>query len=183
MGDKFLMLGLLIVAGGLVSVGFGYAAHRRDLALQNWPTVPGTIVSCKIVQATEGRLRAPAHSAAPRPEADYQFSQVWTLEVEYRYTVQGVARTGHRATSGHWVEPVLPGNPEPGPRLQGLRAQWVEGAAVAVHYDPAQPAESYLAHVESPGKDSLFRTGLGLVITGLIVVLGGQWVFRHGAAH
>jgi len=29
MGDKFLMLGLLIVAGGLVSVGFGYAAPRR----------------------------------------------------------------------------------------------------------------------------------------------------------
>jgi hypothetical protein len=179
MGPKVMLIALVVFFGGVVSIAFGYAAHRRDLALRRWPTAIGRIVSCKIIQTTDARLRAPAHSAAPRPEPDYKFIDVWAMDVEYRYTVDGVERTGYRATSSRLVENMRKDNPEPGVQLKTLQAQFPAESPVRVHYDPANPTESYLAYIDSPGKRSLFKTGVGLAVVGLAIGIAGKVLFRQ----
>src|SRR5579863_4281619 len=89
MSDKLLLLGFFIAIGGAASLAFGYAAHRRDLALKRWPTTTGTLVSSEIIRTTQARLRTPAHDRLPRPEPDYKVVDVWALDVAYLYTVEG----------------------------------------------------------------------------------------------
>ena len=178
MSNKLLQLGLLILAGGFASMAFGLAAQRRDMALKRWPAVPGQVVSSRIGQTTEAQFVAPAHSATPRSEPDYKLNPVWAVQVEYRYQVAGTDFTAYRATSCHLVEQVQAGAPEPGEPLNSVLAQCPAGARVQVHYNPANPAESYLIYLASPGIMPLFKTGGLLIGVGLLIGLAGRLWFR-----
>ncbi len=178
MVPKLTFLALLIISGGLASFAFGLAAHRRDLALKRWPAVPGQVVSSRIGQTTEAQFLAPAHSATPRSEPDYKMNPVWAVQVEYRYQVAGTDYTAYRATSCHLVEQIPAGEAQPGAQLNSVLAQCPAGARVQVHYNPANPAESYLFYLASPGIMPLYKTGSLLIGVGLLIGLAGRLWFR-----
>jgi hypothetical protein len=97
------------------------------------------------------------------------------MDVEYRYKVDAVEYHGTRATSCHWVED-LSTNPDPSIRLQALAAELNAGAVTLIHYDPANPADSYIKYEGSPATISLFRTGVVVVVVGLVVAVTGKLV-------
>jgi hypothetical protein len=43
------------------------------------------------------------------------------------------------------------------------------GAATLIHYDPANPAESYIKYEDSPETMSLLRLGVVLAVIGFVV--------------
>jgi hypothetical protein len=176
---KMSLLGIVIIIGGIASLAFGYAANRRDKALQKWPSALGFVISSKIAQTSQARLQSPAHNRLPRSKPDYRQVNVWAIEAEYRFAVLGREYLGFRATSNPIVDEVRDKAAGPGMTLRVLRAKIPEGMQVPVYYNPDDPKESYLLFVESPRKKSLFRIGISLVLAGSAIVfvsriLGGQ---------
>ena len=176
---KLYLLGLVIAIGGAASLAFGYVQHQRDAMLGRWPAVTGRIVSSQIVRTTQARLRTPARDALPPSKPEYQMAAVWALDVEYHYTVNGRDHTGYRATSNLVVQDIRREGDGPGERLRALAARLPAGASVPVHYDPADPRESYLLHVDSPGKAPLVRTGVALLAVAAAIVVGARLVLRR----
>jgi hypothetical protein len=175
MGEKLVFLGLFIVFGGALAAAFSFSAYRSDLALKGWPAVQGTLLSSKLAQTTEARRRQPNRNGAPQPALDVDLVPVWAMDVEYGYTVDAVGYQGTRATSRHWVED-LSTHPAPSPQLQGLAAALNTGAATLIHYDPANPAQSYIKYERSPETMSNFRLGVVLAVIGLGVAAIGKLV-------
>lgn len=178
MADKIMFLGLFILFGGAVSLAFGFAAQRRESAMRKWPTVPGTVVSSEIVRTVDARLRPPVYSRPAPTKPTYRVQDVWALDVSYRYVVNGTEQGGYRATSSRLVEKIGNGDAGPGEALRALQARLPAGAAVPVHYDPANPAESYLFYRDGMGGKSRFRTGFALVLIGAVIAIAGKAAVR-----
>ncbi len=179
MTDKILPLASIIAFGGAVSLAFGYAAHRREVAMKGWPTVQGMVVSSKIVQTLDARLRTPAYSRLAPSKPSYNISDVWAVDVEYKYTVNGTEYGGYRATSSRVVQKIdKKDGSQPGAELCALQSRFHAGSAAQVHYDPANPGESYLDYRESPENGSLFKTGFGLLLAGALIFIAGKLAFR-----
>jgi hypothetical protein len=178
MGDKLLQLAFVIAVGGAGALAFGYAAYRRDMVLKQWPSTSATMVFSKIVRTTQARLRSHARDRQRATEPDYKIVDVWALDVQYQYVVNGRDLTGYRATANLLVEGIRKQDTGPGERLRALSAQLPPGAVVPVHYDPGDPSESYLLYIDSPGRATLFRTGAVLAAIGLAVALGSRLLVR-----
>ena len=166
-----MILGLLMVSGGAVSIALGYSVQRRDQVLKNWPSVPGTVVSCSIVKTTQARLRVPATRGGASPEPTYRQDPVWAIVVEYHYSVDGKMHTGHEATSALLLENVRGNESAPSDRMRSLAARISPEAHADVHYDSVDPHQSYLIYIDDPGKARLFQTG-GICMIGGILVAG-----------
>jgi hypothetical protein len=178
MGDKLLQLALAIAVLGVATLAFGYAAYRRDMVLKQWPFVPATIISSKIIRTTQARLRSHARDPQPPAEPDYKIVDVWALDVAYQYVVSGREITGYQATANLLVEDVGKQDTGPGTRLQGLISQLPAGAVVPAHYNPTDPSESYLLYIDSPGRAPLFRAGAVLTAIALAAAIGSRLLVR-----
>jgi len=178
MDDKIMVLGCFVAFGGAVSLAFGLAAQRRESAMMKWPTVPGAILSSKIIQTVDARLRPPVYSRPAPTKPSYKLQEVWALDAEYQYDVNGVKLRGSRATSCRFVQEIGKGCSGPGEALQSLLSQIPAGSKVRVHYDPANPSESYLIYQDSPEKKSLFKTGFALVLVGAMIAFAGKYAIR-----
>ena len=164
-------LALVTISGGLASFVFAFTAHRRDVTLKRWTTVPGKIVSSSINKTTEAQFMSSSRLATPASGPNYKINIVWTVQVEYHYHVANTDYIGYRATSCHISEKVRTDVLEPGQSLKSILAQCSKDAQVQVHYNPTNPSESYLIYMASPGIRPLLRTGSFLIGAGLLMYL------------
>ena len=178
MADKIIILGLFVFFGGAVSLALGLASQRRESAMKKWPTVQGTMVSSQVVRTVDARLRSPAYSRLTPSDTGYDMFDVWALDVAYSYVVEGAAYEGARAVSSWLVQKIEKGTDVPCAELREIQAQFPAGAEVPVHYDPANPAESYLFYRRSPQADSNLKTGLALALVGGVMAVASR-VFFH----
>ena len=174
MADKLFIIGIFIGVGGLASLGFGYATDQRDKILKQWPSTDGTILTSEIVRTTQALARSPAHSVTAPTDPGYRYVNVWALDVEYRYRVNGQQYTGKRATANLIVERIWKEDQAPSPDIRRLQAQMPVSANLPVHYDSSNPRDSYVIYTESPGKLRLFRTGSILLVIGVLVAIASK---------
>jgi hypothetical protein len=176
MAGKVLLMGLLILAGGIVSIVIGYSARSRDQLLKKWPTVQGTILNSSIVRTTRARLRVGATRGVASPNPGYTEDAVWALEVDYRYTTGGVEYIGHDATSSLLVEKIRNANTPASQQMQSIAAGLPAGSETAVHYNPGNPQQAYLVYIDTPQRAGLFRVGWLCLVIGLAVAVVSRFL-------
>lgn len=110
-------LALLTLFFGVLAIGFGRHVLGKIRAERSWPTVPGKILERRVGEAMGGRTRS------------------YLPHVKYTYSVGGREYTNDqvyliRRTGGlhDKMQQLVDGLPDP----------------VSVHYDPKDPAQSYL---------------------------------------
>lgn len=143
----------------LFAIGFMIWDHQRIGAAGGWPSVEGRVVETGVAASGSGRA-----------------SHYYTPVVRYEYRVGG--RMWRNASI--YLTAIQDYDNAAGAR-EFLRAYPV-GAAVPVHYDPANPQDSALL-IDSQGGPMIF-----IILIGLIVAAGGwywprftAWAVRHGA--
>jgi hypothetical protein len=159
---------LLAAIGALAFYGF---LRRRELATKDWPTTPATIISSQIIRTTQAHLRTSLQQRTQLSPREYEISNVWAVDVEYRYQAGGGQRTGHKATSTPVVQEIGKKGAEPGKALQDLSAQLPAGATVDTHYDPANPDNSYLIYRDDPGIASILTLVWILMGVGVALIV------------
>jgi hypothetical protein len=144
----------------LFAIGFMIWDRQRIGAAQGWRTAEGRVVAIGI--AASGSGRAGAHAYTP--------------VVRYEYRVGG--RLWRNASI--YLTAIQDYDDAAGAR-EFLRSYPV-GAAVPVHYNPANPQDSALL-IESQSGPMIF-----IILIGLMVAAGGwywprftAWAMRHGA--
>jgi hypothetical protein len=176
MASKVLLMGLLILLGGIVSIVIGNSVRRSDQLLQKWPTVQGTILSSSIIRTTRARLRVGATRGGASPNPTYAIEPVWRLDVDYRYTVGGVEYIGHDATPSLLVEKIQSTDSVASPQMQSIAAKLAAGSGIAVHYNPRNPKQAYLAYIDNPTRVGLFRVGWICIVIGLVMSIGSRFL-------
>lgn len=143
-----LALGLLFAAGG---TGYYLYASSRIASAADWPTAQGQVVDSLIDSETRR-----SGSGSSRRE-----TQVWIARITYRYEAGGQSLTGNRI----WLTAQTDfSTPE---AARSFIAAYPPGGAVAVHYDPANPADAALI-IESKLWPILILAGVG----GVLILLG-----------
>ncbi len=146
-GGFVLFISLFYLIGfGLL--GYGLWSARRSTQAAAWPTTPATITSLEV--------RENSHS----DDTTYE------VKVRYTYTVEGVAFEGSRLAFGYGGSSDREAHDE-------IRRRLKEAKAVAVRYDPANPAVSCLSY-------GLHRTILFVLVfsvTWLLFVIGFTLLF------
>jgi hypothetical protein len=144
----------LLFATGIGVLGYSLHVLRAARAAGSWPTTPGKILRCEVVESrgTKGGLK-------------------YETKVEYSYTVAGASYTGTRLAYGYEAGSGREAHQEIADRLTGAKG-------VVVRYDPADAASAVLSY--GLNRSTVIRFVLGVAftvfITGIIVVwyLGSQ---------
>ena len=140
-GWRLRLAGELLLGLGAI----GWLSERHMGAL---PTVPGTIRQSDVLEV------GPAWR--------------WTPSVRYEYTVAGKTYFGDRLAL-HAVEgDEADAYHGPSDRLLDALAPYRPGAAVAVHYDPRDPARSFLTYNPSASFHGLALMGALLLLFGVL---------------
>lgn len=148
------LFGLLILAGfaGLLTVATVYKYFEVKIA-SRWPTVPGRIVSAKVVQRKAGGVGS---------EDDSELRNF--AEITYEYKVQGRSHRANRVSIGEDL-----GNY----RVEETIAKYPENARVLVHYNPTDPGEAVLERDPPEGIFKfMFFLIAGLIAAGLALIFG-----------
>lgn len=130
-----------------------YAVHKQARATRRWPTVPGRIESAG-VRAYEVRKTG---------NSRIRWKTRYRLDVVYSYEVAGVRYTGDRVGTGQvgsFSEAFA----------DKAAARYAPGSAVAVHYNPENPAES----IVQPGGNGLLALWLFPLALGALAYLVGR---------
>ena len=140
-------IGALFIAVGLLTAAAGLVEWRAARAAASWPTAEGVVVSAGTATA-EQRGRSLTYFDA--------------VAVTYRYTAGGATLTGNQID--------LSGRPlrADSPAGRDLVARLSPGAAILVHYDPADPDRAILINDTTPGT---LIAGGGLAGLGLVVLV------------
>jgi hypothetical protein len=139
---------LLIVIGvGLIALGFPARRRANEAAKRRmlWPTAQGRVVTAQLAtRETEGGENSTSYRV---------------LDVRYQYEVAGAEHLGARDFT---ADKTLPER----------QSRYVEGAAVAVYYDPDHPAKSVI----EPTAKATSSVALLCWIFGAIALLIGMFV-------
>ncbi len=153
MTPKLFALLMLAAFAGLLTFGTLYKYFEVRIA-SRWSTVPGRVISSKVVQRKAGGIGKDEKDAELRNFA----------EVVYEYKVQGRTLRARRVSIGEDL-----GNY----RVEETLAKYPAGAAVMVHYNPTAPGEAVL---ERDPPEGVFQTMayliLGLIGVGLVLIFG-----------
>jgi hypothetical protein len=148
--------GLAMIA---FAIGFMIWDHQRIGAASGWPSTEGRVFQSSVAPTASGRT-----------------SHAYTPIVRYEYRVGG--RTFRNASI--YLTAIQDYADEAG--AQEFLQPYPVGAAVAVHYNPANPQDAALL-IESQGGPMIF-----IILIGLAVSAGGYywprftaWAVRHGA--
>lgn len=139
---------------GFGLLAWGLWSARRSTQAATWPTVPGSITSVELAE----RL-------------DSESSTTYEVQVQYTYTVEGLAYQGSRLAFGYTASSGRQAHAEIYRRLQAA-------GTVLVRYDPADPAVSCLSY----GVHRSIRITLVFAITWLLFVGGFTllwWLFAQ----
>jgi hypothetical protein len=164
-GRPFLVA-VIVGLAGVALLGVGFASWKRDRNRLHWPTVPASLISATLVKTTKAEVRRALHSPSRTARAETRLVDVWAVDVDYRYSVDGREFRGSHATSSPVFEEIDPSQDAPGAELQALAREVKQLTPGAAHVNPRNPTESYL----------LFRPGLvtsaliwGFVLTAVAV--------------
>jgi len=141
LGGVFFLLGV-----GLVI--FGIVQRKKAKTTETWPTANGTIVSSRLDQNTRTERR----------DGHTYTSTSYAPIVEYTYEIGGKPYQGNRIFPGATMSYDLG-------TAQGIVNRYQPGAAVTVHYDPADPTQAVLETKSKGGN-------LFLIIGAVFAVLG-----------
>ena len=169
MGSRLLVVGLVMIVCGAVCLALGYSAQRRDGVLKSWPSVAGKVISCSVVRTVQDRLHSSVTRASTPPDPKYSHDPVWAIATEYEYSARGKPLRGYEATSALLVEDIIDRASAPGARMQSLAAQLAPGTELNIHYNPADPRQSYAIYIDTPGKERLYRAGGICAAIGLLL--------------
>ena len=138
---------------GLLVLLFFIAARRSSKKAQSWPSVPGKVVSSGVdsYQKTE----------------DGRTTTLYTAAVEYAYQVHGVEYHSRQINLGMTTAGSQGG-------AEKVAARYPTGAAVEVHYDPANPATAAL---ENPIGYTWFIFGAAMFCFAIAAFAGGLFSF------
>lgn len=167
--NRLPMYGYILLLAGLLTLGLYMMYHRRETAKKSWPSVPGKITESKIVQTTRAELQTPTVNRRMRDDKYYSDIKVWSLAVQYQYQLDGKDYAGTTATSNNWEDPVSDYPDGPSQKLHDWSMQLHRGASVSVHYNPADPSETYLVYAENPSR-TMLAIGFGLLVLGILLV-------------
>lgn len=114
----------------------------------NWPTAPGTVTSAYLREDITNKGRGKA----------------WTMELEYRYTVDGTEHTGTAIHFGSF--------PSYGTEKQAkeVEAKYREGTQVTVYYNAQNPKEAVLEPGVASAGESI---SLSAFLLAIVLLLGG----------
>ena len=115
----FLFFGL-ISAVGFYALGAGRWNARRSMRVADWPTTPGTITQISVDEKSDGD------------------GSTYKVNVQYTYTVDGVAHEGSRLAFGYDESNDREAHDEIYQKLKDARM-------VDVRYNPSNPSESCLS--------------------------------------
>lgn len=176
MSGKLFLLGLLILAGGIVTVLIGNSVRKHDQLLKSWPTVQGRILSSSIVRTSRARVRMGPTLGGGSPEPTYIVDPVWALAVDFRYSVNGVEYIGHNPTSSLLVEKIQSAGTAASREMHSIAEHLPAGSDVAVHYNPRNPGQGYVTFIDDPQKAKLFRVGWICFGIGLVLAIGSRFL-------
>lgn len=152
---KFFALLALAAFAGLLVFATLYKYFEVRIA-GRWPSVPGRVLSAKIVQRKVG--------AIGNEQKDEELRNF--AEVTYQYAVQGRNYRASRISIGE-----DPGNY----KIEETLAKYPAGAAVMVHYNPLRPEEAVLERDAPEGIFGfLFLLIAGLIALGLGIIFGTE---------
>ena len=143
LGSVFFLLGV-----GLAI--FGFVQRKKAKTTESWPTASGSIVSSRLDQNTRTERRD-GHSYT---------STSYTPIVEYTYEVGGKTYQGNKVFPGASM------SYDHG-TAQGIVNRYQPGAAVTVHYDPADPTQAVL-ETKSKGGNLFLILGAVFAVLGMI---------------
>lgn len=157
------LFALLILSGfaGLLAFATLYKYFEVRIA-SRWPSMPGRVLSSKVVQRKSGGFGDDEKDAELRNFA----------EVTYEYEVQGRKFRGNRVSIGEDL-----GNY----RVEETIAKYPKGARVMVFYNPTKQSEAVLERDVPEGAFRfMFWLITGLVAVGLALIFGldslGEWL-------
>lgn len=152
-------LAALWAAMAFVAIVMGAAGFLRALSQADWPAAPGVITAVDVENET---ITSPAAR------------QEMVVRITYGYRVDGEELTGNRVN----LNPVpVEVDSEEGRRLL---ATYPVGTAVAVYYDPDDPASALLEREPSPMGFLAGLTLLGMAaFVGLLALLLGRELKDH----
>lgn len=145
-----LLMGLGLLAGGIITSVVFWRTWRLARASVRWPTVPGVILY-------SGTKSASVLRGGPATVAD----------VRYRYDVDGRSYEGTRISVGQY-------GTGGGGHARAESARYPQGNDVAVYYDPAKPGESVL----EPG-GAVFLSLFLLVFATLMLAVGALFLLAE----
>ncbi|MCU1391772.1 MAG: hypothetical protein JWM34_200 [Ilumatobacteraceae bacterium] len=143
-------LPFLIIVGILIRSMLRSANTAK--ASLGWPVVPGTIMSSQVTTHRSLNADSSTHTTMYAPEVSYVYAVNGQQLTSDNVSFTGVA--GESWSSG----------------AEAVVARYPPGAAVQVHYNPANPAEAALEH-SAGGTSSLVLIVLGAVEVLLVVLL------------
>jgi len=141
---------------GLFLVGAGFLTTWQLLKTSRYPTAPGSILRSGVEERAETVHRS--------DEGSVQTHKGYLVTVEYRYTAEGREYTGNTLSA---VEKTGTRR-----RMNKIAAAYPPGAVVQVHYNPKNPAESFL-------KASSPLTGLIFLLAGAALLAAAAWMAFH----
>jgi len=141
--------GVFFILGAGLAI-FGFVQRKKAKATETWPTASGSIVSSRLDQRTHTDIG----------EWHTSTSTSYTPIVEYTYEIAGRTYQGNR---------VFPGTSMSYDHgtAQGIVNRYQPGAAVTVHYDPADPTQAVL-ETKSKGGNLFLILGAVFAVLGMI---------------
>jgi hypothetical protein len=169
--ERGIPLGVIITIAGICALIFGFVWMREDIKRKNSLVTTGYLQSAKIEKVNRARLYIEARRSDPLREPQYQYDTVWTIVVEYEYSVDGQKYYGDRTTSSREVEVIENESQQPSVRLNTLLSTLKPGNPIQVYYNASDPEDSFLVFVSNPNIQRAYLIGsfcllLGLVFTG-----------------
>jgi hypothetical protein len=143
LGGVFFLLGI-----GLVI--FGFVQHKKAKTSESWPTAGGSIVSARLDQSTH----------TEDEDGHTYTSTSYRPVIEYTYEIGGKIYQGNRVFPGASM------SYDHG-TAQGIVNRYQPGAAVTVHYDPADPTQAVL-ETKSKGGNLFLILGAVFAVLGII---------------
>lgn len=144
---------------GFPSLAFGIWGVGQGLAVRNWPRARAVIVRNGLtVRETE----------RPRPNARGNRDEFASIDIQYRYSVNGRSYTGDQVESASLAL-------QNSALSRKIHNDYPVGTETEVAYDPSNPEIAYLR--PGPGSVALMAAGIG---TGFVIIgIWVRWVSRR----
>lgn len=146
----------LLLLGILWTAGFGYAHFRalaKAKAAQSWPTAPGRVLSCEVVEEES-------------TDRDGGTSTWYNPAVTYSYSAGGRELTGSRLRFGNYRSASRK-------KAEAALAAYPVGSSPPVRYNPERPEECVL-ETRKPGPIYLVMALFGLLFVGFGLMWGSM---------
>jgi hypothetical protein len=146
------LFGVIALAVGVILYVVQFRQGLRADASKRWPKVAATIVASALEPSPEHKRR-------------------YRAAIQYRYRVGGKDYQSDRIFWG--------GNEGRKRHMESVVATYSDGASVAVHYDPQNPAEAVIDPTQHTGSRATVVYAMAMITIGLFALIGGVYAMLH----